>query len=315
MSSKTRQSLKPQRRYIVLLIILAVALYIVVPQLGDFHTTFQQLRHPKLSALLIAVGAAALTYFAAAGTYCLLAFKRLDYGSTTLIQLASMFVNRLLPGGIGALGVNYMYLKRSKHSASEAAAVLTLNNALGMIGHSLLLAGVLIISGKHLPATRGVSIHPRSIAFIAVGIAVITLTLLIFKRQTVTKSLSKFAHQLARFRERKLRLAGALLTSMSVTLLTIAGLWFCLMAVHVDVAFVTVFIVFSIGFSVGTAVPTPGGLGAVEAGLVAGFVAYNVPSAAALAGVLLYRLLTYWLALATGALAFGIAQHRELLKL
>ena len=56
--------------------------------------------------------------------------------------------------------------------------------------------------------------------------------------------------------------------------------------------------------------PTPGGLGGVEAGLVAGLVAYRVASADALAAVLVYRLVSYWLMLAIGAAAFVIAERR-----
>jgi len=52
-----------------------------------------------------------------------------------------------------------------------------------------------------------------------------------------------------------------------------------------------------------------GGLGGAEAGLTAGFVAYGLTSNRALAVTLLYRLLTYWLALVIGALAFSVARR------
>lgn len=306
--------MKPQRRYLVLLVVFAIALYVIVPQLGNFKDTFKQLQHPQIPALSLAVLAAIFTYFIAAATYCLLSFRRLSYASTTLVQLASMFVNKLLPGGIGALGVNYLYLRRSKLTGSEAAAVVTLNNVLGIIGHSLLLLIVLIAFNKQVPPIHIAHVHAKSVILVLCALLVAGLGLVIFKRRTIARALKKFGHELARFRQRKIRLAVALITSMGVTLLTIGGLWFCLQAVHVSLSFVTVFIIFSIGFSAGTAVPTPGGLGGVEAGLVAGLVAYHVPSATALAGVLLYRLLTYWLGLAAGAVAFGAAQHRGLLK-
>jgi uncharacterized membrane protein YbhN (UPF0104 family) len=44
--------------------------------------------------------------------------------------------------------------------------------------------------------------------------------------------------------------------------------------------------------------------------MVAGLVAYNVPRASALAGVILYRLLSYWLSLVVGAVAF-VAVRRQ----
>jgi uncharacterized membrane protein YbhN (UPF0104 family) len=49
----------------------------------------------------------------------------------------------------------------------------------------------------------------------------------------------------------------------------------------------------------------------VEAGLVAGLVVYQVDSAAALAAVLVYRLISYWLPLAAGAAAFAVSHRRK----
>jgi uncharacterized protein (TIRG00374 family) len=46
---------------------------------------------------------------------------------------------------------------------------------------------------------------------------------------------------------------------------------------------------------VGSVAPTPGGIGAVEAALVAGLSAIGVPAAVALPAALLYRTMTFWL--------------------
>ena len=48
------------------------------------------------------------------------------------------------------------------------------------------------------------------------------------------------------------------------------------------------------------AAPTPGGLGAMEAALVAGFTAIGMDGAIAVATVLSYRLATYWLPILPG---------------
>jgi uncharacterized protein (TIRG00374 family) len=74
---------------------------------------------------------------------------------------------------------------------------------------------------------------------------------------------------------------------------------------------VAVFLVFTFGIALGTATPTPGGLGGIEAGLVAGLIIYHVDSATALATVLLYRLLSYWLPLLVGAAALVYSQRQR----
>jgi undecaprenyl-diphosphatase len=58
------------------------------------------------------------------------------------------------------------------------------------------------------------------------------------------------------------------------------------------------------GAAVAGVAPTPGGLGAMEAALVAGLTAVGEESGSAIAGVLGFRLLTFWLPTLPGYLAF-----------
>jgi len=311
--AQTKTAINLNRRHAVIFLLLALSLYVILPQLGNFHDSLKLLRHPDFRTLAEAFIVTMLTYFLAAATYVLLAFKKLAYGKTLLVQLASLFVNRLLPAGVGALGMNYLYLRKSKHSTTEASAVVAANNLVGILGHTLLFATILVVSGKNLPPTHVNVGHNILLSLLVVG-AIAALVLLTRLRLKIVNGLHSFLKQISSYHKRPLHLQGALITSMSLTLCTVSGLWFCLMAVGVHLAFVTIFIVFSLGLSVGTATPTPGGLGGLEAGLVAALVTYHVPSASALAGVLLYRLLTYWFSLAIGAVAFVVVRQHKLLK-
>ncbi|WP_308510004.1 lysylphosphatidylglycerol synthase domain-containing protein, partial [uncultured Varibaculum sp.] len=60
-------------------------------------------------------------------------------------------------------------------------------------------------------------------------------------------------------------------------------------------------------------IPTPGGLGPVEAALTAGLQVAGVPGAIALSGALLYRLLTFWMRAPIGWLAMRYLQRRDVL--
>jgi uncharacterized membrane protein YbhN (UPF0104 family) len=57
-------------------------------------------------------------------------------------------------------------------------------------------------------------------------------------------------------------------------------------------------LVYLTGSAIGSIIPTPGGIGAVEAGLTAGLTAAGVP--VAVSAVLLFRLLTFWLTIPFG---------------
>ena len=64
---------------------------------------------------------------------------------------------------------------------------------------------------------------------------------------------------------------------------------------------------------IAAAAPTPGGLGALEAALVAGLTGVDVDSGIAVAAVLSYRLLTYWLPILPGWLSFRSLERRNLI--
>jgi uncharacterized protein (TIRG00374 family) len=57
------------------------------------------------------------------------------------------------------------------------------------------------------------------------------------------------------------------------------------------------------GAAISSAAPTPGGVGATEAALIAGYTAVGVTAATAFAAVLLFRLVTFWLPILPGWLA------------
>lgn len=63
-------------------------------------------------------------------------------------------------------------------------------------------------------------------------------------------------------------------------------------------------IAYSIAYTVGMFAPTPGGLGAVEALFLATFAGFGVPSAVAVASVLVYRLFNYWLPFPIGLVTY-----------
>ena len=71
-------------------------------------------------------------------------------------------------------------------------------------------------------------------------------------------------------------------------------------------------VVYLAGAAVGSVAPTPGGLGAVEVALSTGLVAVGVPSTAAISGVLLFRLATFWLPVPLGAIALRGLRRQSL---
>ena len=80
-----------------------------------------------------------------------------------------------------------------------------------------------------------------------------------------------------------------------------------------SVPFTKIGFVYLTGSAIGSIIPTPGGLGAVEAALTAGLTAAGVPGAVALRAVLLFRLLTFWLPVPFGWAALSFLERHQAL--
>ncbi len=312
MSEKTNKHIYDYTkvRRLIPAVIIVIALFVVVPQLHVFRESLRHLHDLYYGQLLIAVGMVALTFLCGAAVYNRLSFEYMSYRRTLTAQLAANFINRLLPAGIGGIGANYRYLRKQKHTTAQAAAVVAANNSLGLIGHGLLIITLTtVFHGHAVPIHIGAKFW-YILAAAAVLVAVIILVLPKL-RLRITTNMRSLATQLGSFRRRPFAVISALTLQICLTLANVMAFWLCVLAVHASISFVAALLIFTFGFGVGGATPTPGGLGGVEAGLVAGLVAYHITSPTALAAVLVYRLISYWLPLAVSGPIFVYATCRH----
>lgn len=294
-----------QLLYLGLFVLLA---YVVLPQISVFRRSWPALNVVRWPWVLLALAAMLITFAASAAVYCLLAWRRLSFGRTLLVELAANFANRLLPAGIGNLGANYAYLRHSRHTRPEALSVLAVNNGLGFVGHLLLFAS-LILTGQSigrlhisLPTVRG--------SWAVFGGLCVAAWLLWWLRRRTAKLLGGFISRLLAYRRRPNALLLALVGSVAITGGNILALWYSALSLHISLGLLPLLLIFTVAVTAGTVTPTPGGLGGFEAGLVAGFIAYQVADSRALAIVLIYRLINFWLPFAAGAAAFAVANRR-----
>jgi glycosyltransferase 2 family protein len=302
------------RRHLLLFAVAAVAVYVLLPQLGDFSSSWHLLSKPDPSFTALAVLLTFGTYAAGTGTYRFLAFKHLRFGRTLLVQLAAMFVNRLLPAGVGALGANFLYLRHERHKTAQAVSVVGINNLLGFTGHGILV----LLTLAFFPGTSKVQTDKftlnGTLLLEVTGVLVLMLVIAgaIFGRHKLVRALKDIRKQLASYRSRPSALIAAQGMSILLTLCNVLCLLSCAHALDIHLSFAAILLIFTFGVGAGAAVPTPGGLGGFEAGLAAGFVAYGIDPSRALAAALLYRLISYWLTMAAGLVAFIVCQKQGL---
>lgn len=299
------------------LIIAGLLLYICAVGLAGLRMSFHAAAAARPEAVLLALFWVGVSYICAAASYCLLAVKPIRFLPALLIQAAGGLVNRLLPGGLGGLGINALYLRRAGHKLAVATAIVAVNNLMGFIGNMLLL----VLVSLYMPFTagyvgRGSLPHIPVAASAGMAIAVLLLAYAAYRRRLLGRAKNWFMDMLHYIRlcaRRPLRSVLALGTQMALTSCHATAVYFAAAAfLPGAVSWPIALLAVSAGSIAGAAVPTPGGIGGAEAGIAAILVAFHIPTSVAVATALTYRLLTYWLPLLPGYLALRIAERRYL---
>ena len=132
-------------------------------------------------------------------------------------------------------------------------------------------------------------------------------------RARLAPALGQVLPRLLRVLQRPRKLAEGVGGALVLTACYIFCLDACVRAFGGYFTLTSAAVVYLTGSALGGVVPTPGGLGAVEAALAAGITATGMPAATAVSAVLLFRLLTFWLPVPVGWAAFTYLRRRQAL--
>jgi uncharacterized membrane protein YbhN (UPF0104 family) len=302
-------------RTLVTLVASIAASYLLVGELAQ-ASLGSLLRSADWRWGLAGLALSAATYVGATLSLTGFVAERLSFRRTFLVQVASSFVALVTPAAVGGAALNVRYLQRRKIPLPVAAASVSVSQAVAFVLHILLL----IVFGALTGTGRSSPIKPPTWAyFVAVGLlalAAVMLALPAGRRLVRARLAPAFGQVLPRLLEvaqqpRKISegIGGALLLSLSYILCLAA----CVAAFGGSVSIEKIGFVYLTGAALGSIMPTPGGLGAVEAALTAGLTAAGVPGAVAVSAVLLYRLLTFWLPVPVGWVALHfLERHHDL---
>lgn len=301
------------RKNAVLLLAGLLTLYVFVPRLSSFKSSFATVHDADFAYVGLGLLFWVATLLAAAAVYAFIALRPISYRRTALIQLAGGFTNRLAPAGTGGIALNVRYLVKRGHSAIEASALVAVNNFLGFIGNVILLVFALALSQTPLSSLLKINLH-LSVALIIV-IGIFTTAAFIFLVFAGSKTIVKFKKAIGLMARHVIgrpgRLTAALVASMAITASYALVLYSVGLAFNVHLTVVQTLLVLTFGVAAATITPTPGGLGGAEAGLVAALLSMGVSSHQALTVALTYRFLVYWLPLLPGLLSFEYVLHRR----
>jgi glycosyltransferase 2 family protein len=301
-------------RTLVTLVATIVAVYVVIGQLARVDLA-KTLRSADVRWMVVAFGLSALTYLAAALSLSGFVAKRLHFGRTILAQLAGSFVTLVTPAAVGGAALNIRFLQRSKVPPAVAAASVGLSQVVAFVLHLILLVVFVAITGARTHALS----PPRWAYFVIAGLVAVVLLVVAIPagrrllRARLAPALGQVLPRLVQVIQQPRKLAEGIGGGLLLTASYILCLTTCVMALGGSIAITSAAVVYLTGSALGSAVPTPGGLGAVEAALSAGLTATGLPGATAVSAVLLFRTLTFWLPVPAGWAAFSYLQRKQAL--
>ena len=298
------ERLKP--RTLVSLLAGTVAGYLLITQLGHVDVA-QLVSRSQPGWLLFALALSFITYVGTTMTYLGFVPEKLRFGRTLAAQFATSFANLMTPASVGSLAINTRYIRKSGVNAALAVASVGLVQVAGAITYVLMLVTAVFTTGARHDIAFTL---PRIAVVVAVAIVVLIVgSLSISKlRKPLLNRMRPLAQQvlprLVTVAQNPNRLAMGVGGQIIVTLSYIAALSACVNALGGNLTLPATAVVYLAGYTLGQAVPTPGGIGGVEAVMSAALAAAGLDVSTAISVTLLFRLVTFWLPIVPGWFAF-----------
>jgi uncharacterized protein (TIRG00374 family) len=322
-----------KRRIVQTLIVVAllvVVVYFLVPSLVGFEDALGKLDEAKLGW----VGVAVLLGVAMFITYITL-FRGvvggdelpLSWRESYEINMAALAASRLFSaGGAGGIALTYWALRKAGMTTRRSSQRMIVFIALQYTFYPLaiIVCGVLlrtgVLSGK---SSVELTIIPAAIAGVLLGLGLLVALIPAdferriarwaqgHRRAALAKRLATGPTALAEGLREAFALmrhprrgALALIGASGFWATQIAILWASFRAFDVSVPLGVLVMGFFLGMVANLIPFVPGGVGAVDAGLIGAYILFGLPEDVCVAAVLIYRLIAFWMPMPPGIVAF-----------
>jgi uncharacterized membrane protein YbhN (UPF0104 family) len=233
----------------------------------------------------------------------------LPFGPTIGLELANAFTG-LVAGTVGTTATIIRYFQRRGLEVSIAVSSGVLCSLANMLVQATLFAVAFLISHSNFDYSFGSSSSSSSsssgsdttwlLVALAVGLAAVGVVTLVprFRRRAVDKLKPQVDAARANLRElaaqpgKLVRLFGGAVISQVLFALVLGA---ALHAYGASASLAELIVINTLASLLGGVAPVPGGMGVIEAGLIAGFTAIGIPNTIAVAATLTARLMTCYL--------------------
>ncbi|AOZ73361.1 hypothetical protein BK816_08830 [Boudabousia tangfeifanii] len=291
-----------------------LALVVVVVVFGSL--SFDQVAAAMTGAnpwwLLAAFGFSLLMFIGSAIPLQAFVPEKLGLGESTLVQVAGSVVALVAPAGIGPAALNLRFLSRKKVPTRVAVATVALIQVEQFVVTIVLLVLVTLLTGQ-----QGALVMPSANVLWGGGLILIALLGLTFIGpvrgwlwEKIKPTWEQIWPRLLWLGSHPGRVAYGVFGSVLITVAAVASFGSALAAFGYSLDPALLAITYLVSNSAGALIPTPGGVGPVEAALSLGLRAAGIPASVAVSTALLFRLVTFWARLPLGWLALKFLQKR-----
>jgi hypothetical protein len=316
---------------VTFLLIAFVSLYLLWPSLGQVFDQWRSLTQLSPLWVVVALGVETLS-FVAVWELQRIALQTRPWFPVAMSQLAGNAFGRIIPGGMAAAGtLQYRMLVRSGLPGARIASSLTAVSvllfgavlALPLMSLPAILGGTSVASGLARAAYLGAAVF---VLMLGAGAAVFVwdrpLALVGRAVESVANATLRRKRHVTGLTDRLLaerdivratfgrRWQAAVLAAAGKSIFDYLALIACLRAVGAEPNPSLVLLAYVAACLLGMLPFTPGGLGFVEAGLVGMLVLAGVGATDAAVATLAYRLVSFWLPIPFGGLAYAGFRRR-----
>lgn len=270
-----------------------------------------RLTHADRGWLMVAAVATLATWACSALAQQGAVTETLPAGRLVAVQFAAASANHLLPSGLGAGAVNLRFLTRCGLPVTRSATALAVKACAGTVVRGCLI-GVLALAcpgALRLPRLTASAWTVAAWTAGAVAVAVAVALLAGPLRRAVRCVLLdvRAVHELP---ARAAALWGGSLAFAALHTIVVISVT---QAIGLPLSPARVALAYLVASSAAVLLPTPGGLGSLDAALALALTLAGAPGDAAASTVIGYRLLTVWLPLIPGLVALGLLIRRRVL--
>ncbi|MFJ3656713.1 lysylphosphatidylglycerol synthase domain-containing protein [Streptomyces nigra] len=291
------------------LAVLVAVLWLARRHWPVLHTGAVRLTAADRGWLLAAAAATLATWPCAALAQQGAVLRRLPPTALVAAQFAASAAGHVLPAGLGSGAVNLRYLVRAGLPLTRAATALAVKGTAGVVVRAALIAALVLALPGVLRLPRAGGGVPAALCVAALGVLLLSDTV----RSRGRAVLAALRGHCVAVHARPARAAALWGGSLAYVLLHCAALSAVAHAVGLTLGPARLALLYLAASGAAALLPTPGGLGSLDAVLAYALTTAGTPAATAASAVLGYRLLTVWLPLLPGLLVLALLVRRRTL--